>query len=339
VVHALEASGRGNSLPLHFGQGQDGLVIMRPITGPEELDLFCRLPYELNDELAGDLEAGRRRPEWLWVAMHGDQLVARAGWWAREGDSAPMYLDIFDLDDGDGLDPAEQADRIEAGVQLLTTAMSQVVPAGATQPEYSLFVSAGWRDDAVERRAVENRMTALQRTGAELFVERLRLEWRPTSPVPERGDRLDFRAVGERDELVQLMTEVLDGTLDAHSRDDLTRMSARQVAAEQYDGKLAGYPSPRDWWRVATLRSGEPVGFVIPARNDYNAIIAYIGVLPAHRGSGYIDDILAAGTRILAEQDVPRIRAATDVENVPMARAFARAGYVNFQRQINMRWS
>jgi RimJ/RimL family protein N-acetyltransferase len=153
------------------------------------------------------------------------------------------------------------------------------------------------------------------------------------------GPRLAFRPVGDRAELVGFMTAVLDDTLDAHSRADLTRMPARQVAEQQYDDELASYQSPRDWWRIAHLPHGTPVGFVIPARNDYNAIIAYIGVLPGYRGNGYIDDILAEGTRLLAEQDVPRIRAATDVANVPMARAFSRAGYVTFERQIDMRWS
>jgi len=52
-----------------------------------------------------------------------------------------------------------------------------------------------------------------------------------------------------------------------------------------------------------------------------------------------VDVILAEGTRVLARQpDVPRIRAATDVANVPMAKAFARLGYVNFERAINMAW-
>jgi hypothetical protein len=46
----------------------------------------------------------------------------------------------------------------------------------------------------------------------------------------------------------------------------------------------------------------------------------------------------AAGTSLLAAQDVPRIRAATDVGNAPMAAAFARAGYVTFDRQIDMTW-
>ncbi|HEY3735623.1 MAG TPA: GNAT family N-acetyltransferase [Streptosporangiaceae bacterium] len=86
------------------------------------------------------------------------------------------------------------------------------------------------------------------------------------------------------------------------------------------------------------LPGGDPAGFVIPARNDYNAIIAYIAVLPAHRGHGYISEILAEGTRIPAAQDVPRIRASTDLGNVPMAAAFARAGWVNFERSIDMTW-
>ena len=136
-----------------------------------------------------------------------------------------------------------------------------------------------------------------------------------------------------------LMTLVLDGTLDAHGRDDLTRMSAREAATRHYQGEFAGFTSPRQWWQVAELPGGEPAGFVIPARNAYNPIIAYIAVLPAHRGHGYIDDILAHGTRILAGQDVPRIRASTDLGNVPMANAFQRAGYVNFEREINMTWS
>ncbi|MGW7195859.1 hypothetical protein [Streptomyces chryseus] len=37
-----------------------------------------------------------------------------------------------------------------------------------------------------------------------------------------------------------------------------------------------------------------------------------------------IDDVLAEGTRVLAAQEVPRIRAATDLADVPMATSFAR---------------
>jgi RimJ/RimL family protein N-acetyltransferase len=236
-------------------------------------------------------------------------------------------MDIFDID-GDTGD----------GVRLLKTALPAVVPAGATPPEYGRFLPADWRDHEHTRQAVNDRIRALERVGAKLFVERLRLEWRPGTPVAEPGGRLTFRPVRHPDELIELMTLVLDGTLDAHSRDDLTRMTPVQAAREQYHGELERYASPREWWRIATLPDGEPVGFVIPAHNGYNPIIAYLGVVPAHRGHGYVHDVLAAGTSLLAAQNVPRIRAATDVGNTPMAAAFARAGYITFERQIDMTW-
>jgi RimJ/RimL family protein N-acetyltransferase len=308
-------------------------LTIRPIAGRDELDLFCQLSYLLDDELADDLDAGRRLPEWMWVAVRGDRLVARLAWWARDHDDVPRILDVFDVDDA-----AELDEVTDIGVRLVEAATGQVLGQGGRRPHYSRFVSPDWRDDPAERRAVESRMAMLAQTGAELFVERLRLEWQPAGSVAPPGERLDFRPADDTAELLALMSEVLDGTLDAHSRDDLTRMSAQQAAIEQYDVELSRYRSPRDWWRVATLPGGGPVGFVIPARNDYNAIIAYIGVLPEHRGHGYIDDILAEGTRILAAEGVPRIRASTDLGNVPMARAFQRAGYVNFGREIVMRW-
>jgi RimJ/RimL family protein N-acetyltransferase len=306
---------------------------MRPITGREELDLFNQLPYVFNEELADDLAQGRRRPEWMWVALRGDRLLARVAWWCRSKGDTPFLLDLFDIDDS-----CPEAERVDIGARLLRTAMAATLPDGAQPPEYSRFVAPDWRDGAVAQQAVQDRMTVLERTGARLFVERLRLEWRPGTPVPEPSGPLTFRPVQDTEELLALMASVLDGTLDAHSRDDLTRMSLRETAVKHYEEELARYTSPRSWWRIATLPQGEPVGFVIPARNDYNAIIAYIAVLPAYRGNGYIDDILAEGTRILAAQDVPRIRASTDLGNTPMANAFQRAGYLNFQREINMTW-
>jgi RimJ/RimL family protein N-acetyltransferase len=134
------------------------------------------------------------------------------------------------------------------------------------------------------------------------------------------------------------MTESMDGTLDAHSRHDLTLMTAEDAARKHFEGDLEHQISPRTWWRVAMSPAGEPVGFVLPGRNPYNAVIGYLAVLPRFRGNGYIDEILAEGMRVLQAEDVPRMRAATDVGNVPMAKAFARAGWITFQRIINMTW-
>jgi RimJ/RimL family protein N-acetyltransferase len=302
-------------------------LTLRPITGPGELDLFNSLPYVLNDEVRDDLAAGRRRPEWLWLALRGDRVVARAGWWSRQGDEYPLWLDIFDIDG-----------HTDDGVRLLTAALPAVTRSGATPPDYGRFLPADWRDHQHTRQVVQDRMAALERVGAKLLVERLRLEWRAGTPVGELSGRLTLRPVRNPAELIDHMTLVLDGTLDAHSRDELTRMSARQAAQEHYHDELERYASPHEWWRIATLPDGEPVGFVIPAHNGYNPIIAYLGVVPAHRGHGYVHDLLAAGTSLLAAQNAPRIRAATDVGNAPMAAAFALAGYVTVERQIDMVW-
>ncbi|MET0495862.1 MAG: GNAT family N-acetyltransferase [Actinoplanes sp.] len=299
-------------------------LILRPITGREELDLFQTFLYVLNDEVADDLEAGRRRPQWLWVALRGDQVVARAGWWSKPGDKQPLVMDILDFDDD-----------AEAAGQLVRTALATL---SVSPPEYNRYIASDWRDHDDTRRAVEQRMAVLEGLGAKLFVERLRLEWLPGTPIAGPTGRLVLRPLQDAEELIAAMTLVMAGTLDAHGRHDLTTMTAREAAEQQYREELDRYTSPHEWWRMATLPDGTPVGFVIPAHNGYNPIIAYLGVLPAQRGHGHIDEILAAGTRILADEGMPRVRAATDLDNVPMARAFARAGYVNFERQIDMTW-
>ncbi|MFI8828549.1 GNAT family N-acetyltransferase [Streptomyces sp. NPDC053431] len=309
-------------------------LVVRPLAGPRELDLFHRLDYVLDHELADDLATGRRLPEWMWVALRGDRLVGRIAWWTSRPGAGPQALDFFDLDPEL---PPEQAS--ETGLRLLQTASAAVL-AGGPRPEYGRFMPADWREVPETRRYLETLFGVLEASGARPLVERLRLEWRSGTPVAGPGDRLSFRPVRDREDLLALMTPVMEGTLDAHGQADLASgLSPREAAEQHYDEELAHYRTPREWWRIAELPgTGEPVGFVVPVRNNYHPIIAYIGVLPAHRGHGYIDDILAEGTRVLAAQDVPRIRAATDLGNVPMAKSFARAGYITFERAINFVW-
>lgn len=315
--------------------GPDLGLTLRPLTGPEELGLFRRLGYVLDHELEGDLAGGLRRPEWMWVALRHDRVLARLAWWTGQEGGEPQALDFFDLDPAL---PAEE--RADIGLRLLETATAAVVPEGVQRPEYGRFLPPDWREVAETREQSETLFAVLERAGARPLVERLRLEWRAGTAVPEPRGRLAFRPVRDREDLVALMVQVLEGTLDAHGLAELASgMSARESAELQYDEEFAGYASPREWWQVAELpETGEPVGFVVPARNNYHHNIAYIGVLPAHRGNGYVDDILVEGTRVLAGHDVPRIRAATDLGNVPMARSFARAGYVTFERAIHYVW-
>lgn len=308
-------------------------LTLRPITGREELDLFTRLTYALDSELAGDLDTDRRRPAWLWVALRGGRLLARAGFWNRPGAAHPLLLDILDMDAR-----LPEAERLDVGEQLLRAATAAVMPAGAQPPAWTRFVPAHWREDPAVLATVTDRREVVRRTGGRPFVERLRLEHTLADPPPGPGGRLVFREPYGEGELIDLMTDVLPGTLDAHSIADLSRAPARQVALDHYEEEMARYTTPRSWWRVAALPDGDPVGFVVPAHNGYNAVIAYLAVLPDHRGRGYAEEILAEGTRVLAAQGVPRVRAATDLGNTPMAAAFRRAGYREIERELVMTW-
>jgi hypothetical protein len=310
-----------------------GEVTLRPLAGTDELELFNSIPYTLNDEIAEDLEHGRRRPEWMWLALRGERLVGRIAWWSTADAAAPEQLDVFDLDDS--LPDDEQR---SVGAALLEAAGAHVLVDVDTPPHFARYLPADWREHPIVRRGTELRMALLEDAGAHFLVERLRLEWQPGTPIAAADPRLSFRPFASDDEFLDVTTSVLTGTLDAHSRDDLATMTPREAAVAQFESEFARYTSPKTWWRVAVDERGVPVGFVVPARNAYHAIIAYIGVLPEHRGNGYIDGILAEGTRVLEQTGAPRIRASTDVGNVPMAAAFARAGYVTFERMVNMAW-
>ncbi|KQQ93683.1 hypothetical protein ASF62_05590 [Leifsonia sp. Leaf325] len=306
---------------------------IRHLSGVHEIELFNRIPYALNDEIADDLKMGRRRVEWTWLAVHEDRLLGRIALWSPSGATDATQFDIFDLDDA--LTDDEQR---AVGAALLDAARGEVIADQAVPPEFARYLPADWRERPAERRATETIMALLEASGARFVVERLRLQWEPNAGVPTPDSRLGFRAFEGDDEVLELTTRALVGTLDAHSRGELGHASPSEVARAQFEEEFALYTTPREWWRVAVDGAGEAVGFVFPARNSYHYIVAYVGVLPEHRGNGYIDGLLAEGTRILEEAGAPHIRASTDVGNLPMANAFARAGYGTFQRLINLSW-
>src|SRR5688572_22833201 len=213
---------------------------MRPLAGREELDLFNELPYLLNDEFGRDLEEGRRRPAWMWVALREGRMVARAAWWTRSAEAKdPLVMDVFDVAEGEPL---------ETGVELFRTASKGFKPV-----DFLTFVPGNWRDDPNDRRIVETRIKGLELTGAHIFVERLRLEWAPGTPIAPPSERLLFRPVESEEELIGLMSRVLVGTLDAHSLRDLENDDPAKVARDQYHGDFLADPKPREWWRIATL--------------------------------------------------------------------------------------
>lgn len=252
------------------------------------------------------------RPEWTWVALRGDRVVARAAWWGGPEDPSPMTLDWFDFED-----PA-------AGEALLKAAPFRV--------EYCLALPPSWRDT---HEAAQTRIDVATRAGMKPVVERLRYTWTPANGLPERPGRLEFRAEPDDEVIVEVLAAIQRGSLDAHKVADLKRMSPEQAARSELED-LKWFPGPREWWKLAYTPSGELVGITIPTKNYASPVVGFIGVVPDQRGHGYAYDLLVECTHLLVEAGATQIQADTDVTNFPMAANFRRAGYPITQERVFM---
>ncbi|MGW1074739.1 GNAT family N-acetyltransferase [Streptomyces sp. NPDC002537] len=262
-------------------------------------------------------EGGDYRPEWTWVALRDDKVVARAAWWGAPGDETPVRLDWFDFADGEA----------EAAALLLRTA-----PLSA---EYSIMVPPGWRERPEIRAAAEARVAAAEAAGMRRLVERYRYVWTSDCGLPERPGRLEFRPEPDDGVLRDVVRRVFEGTLDAHDRKALEE-GGPQAALDDLMGFLEWLPSPRAWWKLAYTPGGEVVGIQIPAHNPTGPCVGYIGVVPEQRGHGYAYDLLVECTHDLVAEGATRIAGATDQGNFPMAANFAKAGYPVAQEQIDL---
>jgi RimJ/RimL family protein N-acetyltransferase len=310
-------------------------LTLRPLA-EDELDRFLALPGRVGSrhpQLPYDffemVAAGHYRPEWTWVALRADRLVARAAWWGAPDSDHPGLLDWFEL----GPDP----DRVEVGARLLRMANLAMPTRDGRRPEYQLFLPADWRARPDLAAAIQDQLDAAGLAGMELVDERRRYEWTPAAGLPARSGRLRFRAVGDADtgELLAVLAEISRDSLDLHTAREVARVGVEQAARAQLAG-LDGLGGRRDRWRLASLPDGRLVGIAVPATNFEGPIIGYIGVVPERRGAGYGRDLLAEATHLLAAEGAARIRADTDSTNTPMAAAFEHAGYRNFGVQIVM---
>ncbi|RSM74365.1 GNAT family N-acetyltransferase [Kibdelosporangium aridum] len=250
------------------------------------------------------------RPEWTWVALRDDRVVARAAWWGGPDDPSPMTLDWFDFEDP------------SAGEALLKAAPFRV--------EYCLALPPSWRDAPEPAQA---RIDVATRVGMKPVVERLRYTWTLADGLPERPGRLEFRSEPDDSVIVSVLAEVQRGSLDAHKVADLERMSPLEAARSELED-LKWFPGPREWWKLAYTRDGELVGITVPTRNYASPVVGFVGVVPGQRGHGYAYDLLVECTHLLVEAGATEIQADTDVSNFPMAANFKRAGYPITQERV-----
>jgi ribosomal protein S18 acetylase RimI-like enzyme len=300
-------------------------LIIRPLR-QGETPLFLSYPFARQPgmwETARDYEAllasNQYRPEHTWVALEDGVVVARACFWAGREDKQPVSLDWLEAEPGHR--------QVELGTMLLRTAHQTIRNAGGKRPDYHLFMPPGWRDDPALRAAGEARLATAQNAGMAPFVERFTYRWSAEQDgLPPRSERLAFRPADDA-QVLAVLRQLLVGTLDAHDRHAVALHGVERAAELQLED-LHWFPSPRDWWQLALTRSGDLVGLIIPARNYSQPTVGYIGVVPEQRGHGYVDDLLAEMAWRLGElAPGETVGADTDFGNVPMAGAFARAGF------------
>jgi len=287
-------------------------------------------PVPTADRYLELLTAGQYRLDHTWIAVSDDPAIpvrALAVWWAGPDEPAPAALDaIYVAPD------VPERDRATLAAELLRAAHTAFgLP---DPPAHHVFVPADWHDRPDVVAAVAWRRDAVAAAGLPVPLERLRYTWEPSDGLPPRSDRLTFAAEPDDEVFVDLFQRVLAGTLDATSRTEAAQVGAERQAREDlalYRDLMVG---DRAWWRVARDGTGAVVGFGLPSRNLAHPVVGYLGVLPEHRGHGYVDDILAEITGILSDQGAEQIRADTDLGNVPMAASFERAGYRNVARRL-----
>ncbi len=181
---------------------------------------------------------------------------------------------------------------------------------------------------------------------ADSFVfryEKVAFIWEEPRPRITVPSRLEFHSVTleTRQQFVDTIEQTLGGSLDRFDRVRSERAAARHIAEQYAHPNENDFEFELDWWQLAHAPVGEVVGFTQPvvfrggARGSQReGTIHYIGVVPRHRGRGFIIDLLSAATRKLQDIGVWRIYCDTDSQNGPMIAAFRRVGYAQGESRI-----
>jgi RimJ/RimL family protein N-acetyltransferase len=260
------------------------------------------------------------RPEW-WV-VDGS---SRAALWSLPGVEVPSSVVLIETDWDD---PQLRAGRAlmarvhELAAGLGAEALDHMVDSPPVAPQH--------------QERPEERVALLEATGYELLRDGLR--WLLSSPS-ERAEPgpLTFRTIADvgEDGFVDAIAATLEGTADSELTLDVEEHGAREAARRYLEDHQSLEHRP-EWFELA-YGGGDLVGVIMGARNPTSAVIAYVGVVPEERGSGFAAPLVRRGTARLAAAGATEIRGDCDRDNVAMAKAFERAGYARFARRRSFR--
>jgi RimJ/RimL family protein N-acetyltransferase len=269
--------------------------------------------------------SGESKPEWCFLLEEGDARVARVGFKVASTTTDPRWLgslpplELFLY----GLDLPWAGDFLGLGRRLLFEAIATMADEVPTMLEVRINKELHLHTDA-RRRLMEE-------CGMKLFQEKQGFSWADDGTPIEVPNRLDFRTIDEigPDAYRSVMARCGDGTLDRNDRYYWGGCGADNWAA-QMTALVDDADAPM--W-LEGYKGDSPVGYVAVAREpDWGSTIVHIGVVPEHRGNGYIDDLLAAGTAAAQRNGIGTMLSDVDVLNKPMMKAMRRAGHRGDQR-------
>ncbi|MFE1903116.1 GNAT family N-acetyltransferase [Streptomyces gardneri] len=270
------------------------------------------------------LDSGCTRPEWCLVAEDGDgRLTGSVVLWTIPGHEVPLALVLFEAPE----------DAPETAAALLDAAAARAGELGAKELEHVVDSPA---QAPQFQRNPERRGELLRASGFAAIRDGRRFSLRvPAGALPADDARLTFRSLAELgpEPFVAVLAELLADTADARLAADVQEHGARR-AAELLFEETAELKHEPAWWELGYDADGTVAVISLPAENPSVPVIGFVGVAPAHRGKGYATSVVIRGTRVLAAAGATEIRGDCDAANVAMAKAFERAGYVNFADRL-----
>ena len=177
--------------------------------------------------------------------------------------------------------------------------------------------------------AAEVRRAVFEAAEVPLFQEKEGFIWAPaSSPPPPPEPRLTFRSITETGRALygETMSRATDGTLDRQDR-----YYAALVGRDGWGPEMLNFLTDADApsWLLGYDADDAVVGYVAIGTfgEERRGTIMHVGVLPEHRGNGYIDALLGAGNEASLKRGFETVVSDVDVDNPPMLAAMERAGH------------
>ncbi|MGW2204185.1 GNAT family N-acetyltransferase [Streptomyces sp. NPDC001774] len=313
------------------------MTLVRPAR-PDELPALVEHPGDPERNaatrayLAQLLDSACTRPEWCLVAAEDDgRLTGSVVLWTLPGHEVPLAVVLFEAPEHSPETASALLDAAAAKAgELGAKELEHVVDSPAQAPQF--------------QRNPERRGELLRDSGFEVARDGRRFGFRTPAASGETGatgelsaddPRLTFRSLAELgpEPFVAVLAELLADTADARLAADVRQHGARR-AAELLFEETAGLKHEPEWWELGYDADGTVAVISLPAENPGFPVIGFVGVAPAHRGKGYATSVVIRGTRVLVAAGAREIRGDCDAANVAMAKAFERAGYVNFADRL-----